>query len=899
MDNGKTKILLIDEDRAEGEAIKALLAAMPGHEFALQQVRSLAEGLDLLTSRRFDCALVALRLPDCRGADAVRAVRDRDRALAIVALADAGEEDLALDLLRGEIQDYLIKGETRSHLLARTVRKAMQRKRISDELSESEERLRFASDAAHIGTWHWDLLRDDLTWSDRCKELFGFPRDYEMSYQSFLDAIHPEDRDRIDAAVQHSMRDKCEYAVEMRVVHVDGTVHWVMSKGRAFYDDQGKPVRMHGIAMDVTARKQAEQERERVLLQLDSVLESLNEGVAIADLEGNLVRMNAAARAVNAFEGESEGLQQLQTLYRSFELTRLDGSSIPVEEWPLARAVRGEQVKDLEVRVRRRDTGRSRILAYNATPVVDRSGEIILGVTTMRDVTDQKQAVEALRVSEAKFATIFSAAPSLIVITTLDDGRILDINRSALETLGYERDEMIGRTVQELQIWENAQDRERILQQLKERGSLRGLETRFKGRNGRAIVAHLSAEVLDIDGTPCILSIVGDITKRKQAEDALLRVKEEWERTFDSVPDFIAIMDSNNRVVRVNRALAERLGLKPEQCVGLPCYTAFHGTDTPPDFCPHVRGLLAGKSVVEMYESHLSGHFLVSNTPLLGPDGKQCGLVHVARDISDRKAAEEKIERLNEQLAARAAELEAANRDLEAFNYSVAHDLRQPLNIIYGYCQAVHMLCSDKLDRECRLYLQDSFRVVERMNAMIDTLLNFSRLGRVELRRERVDLSAIARGVALDLRQSQPERKASFRIADGIVADGDAALLRTVLENLLGNAWKYTAADQEAVIEFGATELEGESVCYVRDNGSGFDMAHADKLFVPFQRLPNSDSRSGFGIGLATVERIVQRHGGKVWAEAESGRGATFYFTLGAGGSRDGVSGEAASGSGD
>jgi light-regulated signal transduction histidine kinase (bacteriophytochrome) len=241
---------------------------------------------------------------------------------------------------------------------------------------------------------------------------------------------------------------------------------------------------------------------------------------------------------------------------------------------------------------------------------------------------------------------------------------------------------------------------------------------------------------------------------------------------------------------------------------------------------------------------------------------------------------EEEIEKLNTILAARAFELESANRELEAFNYSVSHDLRRPLTNINGYCQMVLEQCSDKLREECRGYFREIYEGTLQMNRLIDTLLNFSHVTHVKLSREKVNLSGIARTVAAELQMAEPERPAMFRIAGGITVDGDPQLLRVVLENLLGNAWKYTGSRKETIIEFGRVEVGGKPACFVRDNGVGFDMAHAEKLFNPFQRLPGTDEFKGHGIGLATVERIIQRHGGRVWAEGRQEEGATFFFTV-------------------
>jgi len=257
--------------------------------------------------------------------------------------------------------------------------------------------------------------------------------------------------------------------------------------------------------------------------------------------------------------------------------------------------------------------------------------------------------------------------------------------------------------------------------------------------------------------------------------------------------------------------------------------------------------------------------------------GNECRVAVI--DITVRRKLEEKLEVLHADLAARTAELEAANMELEAFNYSVSHDLRRPLTVINSYCQVLQELCGSRLDDECKKYIQEMYDGTLRMNRLLDTLLDFSQITRVEIRHERVDLSKLAKEVALSLQLSAPDRRVTFRIADGIEVDGDPDLLLVVLDNLIGNAWKYGGNQEGVVIEFGVTEVKGKPACFVRDNGPGFEMALADKLFIPFQRLPGTDVE-GHGIGLATVQRIIQRHGGQIWAQAEPGKGATFLFTL-------------------
>jgi signal transduction histidine kinase len=228
----------------------------------------------------------------------------------------------------------------------------------------------------------------------------------------------------------------------------------------------------------------------------------------------------------------------------------------------------------------------------------------------------------------------------------------------------------------------------------------------------------------------------------------------------------------------------------------------------------------------------------------------------------------------------RTDELEAANLELDAFNYSVAHDLRKPLTIINGYSQLIMELYGEKLDQQCREDLNEIYQGTLRMSHLIDVLLNFSRLAHSELHVATVDLTEMAKTIVAELRLAEPERKVDVQISEGITALGDPQLLRVVLENLIGNAWKYSSKIKDGAIFFGTTFSGHVPIFYVRDNGAGFDAAKADDIFVPFHRLHSAEEFAGFGIGLATVKRIIQRHGGLIWAESEEHKGATFFFTL-------------------
>ena len=262
------------------------------------------------------------------------------------------------------------------------------------------------------------------------------------------------------------------------------------------------------------------------------------------------------------------------------------------------------------------------------------------------------------------------------------------------------------------------------------------------------------------------------------------------------------------------------------------------------------------------------------------------GLIALTLELEQRvdertkelRLAHDELQQTNIQLLQLTSELQTANKELEAFSYSVSHDLRTPLQSMLGFSELLLEGCSDQLDPHGKHYLQRVRAGCQRMAQIIDDMLMLSRVTRSEMRKEAVDLSAMAESIASTLALTQPQRRAKFVIAKSLVTFGDAGLLRMALENLLGNAWKFTSKERLARIEFGCTEKP--PIYFVRDNGAGFDMADVDRLFVAFQRLHTLSEFPGTGIGLATVQRIIQRHGGRIWAEAAVGQGATFYFTL-------------------
>ncbi|WP_224982111.1 sensor histidine kinase [Geomonas agri] len=377
---------------------------------------------------------------------------------------------------------------------------------------------------------------------------------------------------------------------------------------------------------------------------------------------------------------------------------------------------------------------------------------------------------------------------------------------------------------------------------------------------------------------------VRELKHRFTEQNELLRKSEQrLQATFDQAAVGVGHVAMDGTFLRINDKYCDIAGCNSGS-VPATIYDFTHPEDLP--VCrSHHELLLEGKQrsySLEKRYVHDNTVVWASLTVSMVQDrnGKDTFMVAIIDDITERKVLEQKIADLNRALSSRADELESANRDLTAFNYTVAHDLRQPLNLISGYCQAVSMTCGNMLGDDCRDFLQKAYEGTVKMNKLVNALLEFAEMAHAEPKQETVDLSLGAEEIAAELARSEPQRLATFTIAPGLSAQGDSQLLRVVLANLLGNAWKYTAGRKETVIEFGSTIREGVPAFYVRDNGIGFDAAQTKEIFVPFRRLPGSQRSGGFGIGLATVERIIKRHGGEVWAEGEPGKGATFYFSL-------------------
>ncbi len=394
--------------------------------------------------------------------------------------------------------------------------------------------------------------------------------------------------------------------------------------------------------------------------------------------------------------------------------------------------------------------------------------------------------------------------------------------------------------------------------------------------------------------TQQLRSLYGTLEQRlhelKQASQSLGESEERFRSLVETSSDWIWEVNEQGIVTYASPKLNELLGYTPAEVMGKYLFDMM-----PPEEADRIRMQFSEiarscRPIVNLvttnqHKKGVSVILEICGVPVFDQAGVFHGYRGVARDITERKRAEADIRQLNQELEARVIErtreLELANREMEAFTYSVSHDLRAPLRAIDGFSTALLEDYADKLDEEGKSYLRYLHEGSREMSDLIDGLLDLSRSTRGELSVERVDLSAMADTVVNELRKAEHGRRVSVHIAPGMEAFADRQLLRVVVENLIGNAWKYTGRNNDGRIEFSLETQHDETVYFVRDNGAGFDMAYAGKLFLPFQRLHKTTEFPGTGIGLATVERIIHRHNGRIWAEGTVGAGAAFYFTLG------------------
>lgn len=482
-----------------------------------------------------------------------------------------------------------------------------------------------------------------------------------------------------------------------------------------------------------------------------------------------------------------------------------------------------------------------------------------------------------------RFSDLYDFAP--VGYLSLDrKGRILRSNLAFTSMIGWERKLLRERSLFPFVL---SEDRDILFLHLRRLFKDRRKEIcqlRLKSAKDEIIHVQMESSInLEPGDKMSAMTSVTDISDLFRTQQALKRREEEFRTLAENAPDIIARFDKKFRHLYVNTRAEEILGLSLDKIIGRTNRELGYSDSLVEFWQDKIMGVFSKKekTTIEYAVPTPSGeiYFESSLVPEFNKHGDVVSVLEISRDITHYKKAELEIKNLNTQLKKKAQDLREINRELETFTYSVSHDLRAPLRSIRGFTEALQEDFSSGWPEEAKDDLRRISRAAHRMSELIDSLLMFSRVSREKIDTGWVDLSRLAKDFSRELQDSQPQRRAEFVIREGLMVRGDFRLMRIAVQNLLRNAWKFTRDRSPARIEFGMQNEKEKKVFFIRDNGVGFDMTYAQKLFVPFQRLHSSSDFPGAGVGLATVQRIIHKHNGRIWAEAEEGKGATFYFT--------------------
>ncbi|MGZ4824555.1 MAG: PAS domain S-box protein [Terriglobales bacterium] len=903
---GPKKILAVDDSSTY---LHELAEELHKEGYDIIAARSGKEAIELLEVQPVDCILLDLLMPGLSGQETCHIIKNTPawRNIPLLILAAVQDSKAMVEGINAGADDYVPKSSDFEVLKAR-VRAQLRRKQFEDEYRAIRERLlakevevararasqeiaqaraafepllrneawlNNAVRMARLGAWDWNVLDNTQTWSDQQFRNFGLePGSVVPTYELFLQAVHDQDRGRVEAAIRQALAGENSYSFESRIVRPGGEARHLVWQGEIHRNEAAQAVRVTGTSTDVTEQKIMEEQPRKAAKYARSLIEASLDPLVTISRDGLITDVNHATENATGVSRD-----------------RLIGSDFADYFTEPDRARRGYEqafseglVRDYPLAIRSANGVVTEVL-YNASVFRNEAGEVEGVFAAARDITERTRAEQAAR----RLAAIVESSDDAIISKTLD-GTVLTWNQGAERQYGYTAAEMVGRSVMAVVPAECHAEFCGLLQRIARGERIEHHESVRQCKDGRRVEvsATLSPTKNARGEVTGVSTIARDISDRRQAVRKLQESKQRYHCLVTATSQLVWSTNSQGEVDDMP-GWREITGQTINEVRGWGWSDALHPDDrerTKQTWAQAVQQHTLYDTEYRVRRHDGEYRYLAARgVPVLNDDGSIREWVGTCVDITERKRAEEQIRKLNEDLELRVeqrtAELQAANQELEAFTYSVSHDLRAPLRHLSGFAKLLLEENGEALNATSRHYVDEIRDAARRMGQLVDDLLELSRMNRQALHPQPVALNSMVDAVRRELAPEIGQRAIEWKISALPEAVGDPILFRQIFANLLGNSVKFTRPRDPAVIEVGAQLVGGEAVFFVRDNGVGFDMRYVDKLFGIFQRLHRAEDFEGTGVGLAVVQRIIHRHGGRIWAEAEPDRGACFYFTLG------------------